>query len=292
MQKILLILNPCAGRLQGGRQLPRIKTILSGTYAVTEYITKAQGDAMRAATELAKRYDVVACCGGDGTLNEVICGLMTLQDPPPLGYIPAGSTNDFATSLKIPREISAAARRICTGSPKALDIGCCNGRYFSYIASLGAFTEASYKAPQNLKNSIGHLAYILEGIKDLSKIRGYDLTVTADAQTYTGRYIFAAVCNSTSVGGLVRLNPAMVDFSDGLFEVLLVKFPANVAELGRIVNAVTTRTFTDPLVTLTHAARVEIACSENIAWSLDGEYAPGGKQNTIVNQHHALQFIL
>ncbi len=292
MQTLLFILNPCAGRLQGERHLTRIKEILSATYKVTEYITTQRGDAMRAAGELGGQHDVVACCGGDGTLNEVICGLMTLQDPPPLGYIPAGSTNDFAASLKLPRDLLAAAGRICNGTPQALDVGKCNDRYFSYIASLGAFTEASYSAPQNLKNSLGHLAYILEGLKDAGKIRQYNLKITADGNVYQGNYVFAAVCNSTSVGGLVKLNPATVDFADGLFEVLLVKYPNNVAELGRIVNCITTRTFTDPMVTLLHAAQVNIECDEDIAWSLDGEYAAGGKTNQIQNLHHALRFIL
>ncbi len=292
MQTLLFILNPCAGRLQGERRLPRIKQILCSSYKVTEYITQQRGDAMRAAAELGGNHDVIACCGGDGTLNEVICGLMTLQDPPPLGYIPAGSTNDFAASLKLPRDVTAAAKRICTGTPTPLDIGQCNQRYFSYIASLGAFTEASYSAPQNLKNSLGHLAYILEGLKDAGKIRKYALTVTADGQVYKGDYVFAAVCNSTSVGGLLKLNPATVDFSDGLFEVLLVKYPNNVAELGRIVNCVTTRLFNDPMVTLLHAHQVTVESEEEIAWSLDGEYCAGSTINHIQNLHHALRFIL
>ncbi len=293
MKKLLILMNPCSGKKKANRVLAEIIDILNrGGYDVTAYMTAARGDATGVAARRASEFDVILCIGGDGTFNEVISGLYTVGSKTPVAYIPAGSTNDFASSLKLSKDLLQAARDVVAGKPRPLDIGRFNDRYFSYIASFGAFTRASYATSQSLKNVLGHFAYVLSGVKEIAAIRSKHLRLTlADGRVFEDDYIFGAISNSTSVAGLLTLAPDLVDMNDGLFEVLLIRKPKNPLELSDCVLALTTQDYNTPMLTLTSTERVEIEAPEDMDWTLDGEHERGAARCTVENLHSAVNVI-
>lgn len=294
MKRILLIINPCAGKMKSKTALFDIVDILCRKYMVTTQVTTHRGHAAELACNAAKTgHSLLVCCGGDGTLNEVVNGNMQAQKPLPIGYIPAGSTNDFAGSAGLPTDPAAAAAMIAEGKPTPLDLGRFDDdRYFTYTASFGAFTAASYKAPQPAKNMFGHMAYLLEGVKDIGKIKPYHIRAQAgDGTVYEGDYVFGAVCNSTQMAGMVKFKTDIVDMADGRFEVVLVKMPASLVELRQIVHALTRLDFHHEMIDLFQGAEIRFSLPEALPWSLDGECASGGESITIVNQPGALQLI-
>lgn len=288
--KVLLIVNPVAGTTKGRNALfPLADGLCKEGHIPTTYVTGARGDARRIAKELAPSHDLVICCGGDGTLNEVIDGLLSCDKPVPLGYVPAGSTNDFANSLRLKARPAVALQSVLSGVEHPMDVGLFNNtRYFSYIASFGIFTAASYKAPQSTKNALGHFAYLLEGSKELFSVQSYRIIAkTADKQ-YEGDYLFGAVCNSVSVAGLVKLNEETVDMSDGLFEVILVRRPTTPAEFARVLNSINTANFDPELFDFFKASEITFEMPEPLPWSLDGEYAEGATTVTVKNVPQAI----
>ena len=287
-------MNPCSGKKRANHVLADIIAVLNrGGFDVTVYMTAARGDAAQTAAQRAAEFDVVLCIGGDGTFNEVVSGLCASGCHTPVGYIPAGSTNDFANSLGLSKNMLHAARDIVDGVARPLDIGRFGERYFSYIASFGAFTRASYATPQNLKNTLGHLAYLLAGVKELTAIRSRHLRFTLDDGTVLeGDYIFGAISNSTSVAGVLTLSSSLVDMSDGIFEVLLIREPKSLVELSDCVLALSTQEYNTPMLTLASAKRVEVEGAEDMGWTLDGEYADGGEHCVIENLHNAIRVLV
>ncbi len=289
-KRVLLIVNPVAGVTRGKAALfPLTDGFCRYGWQVTAYITAARGDAEAVVSAQAEQHDLVVCCGGDGTLGEVINGLLSCKRRVPLGYVPLGSTNDFAGSLNLPRTVPKALDAILRGTDTPLDVGCFNNhRYFSYIASFGAFTAASYNAPQATKNALGHFAYILEGVKELGALRPYHVTVKTAELTIMGDFLFGAICNSTSVAGLVKLDPSLVDMGDGLFEAVLVRPPKTAADLGKILAAINSGSFDEKLFEFFKTSRAEFCIDGNPAWSLDGECALGTPTVVIENRPAAL----
>ena len=260
-----------------------------GGYDVTVYITAARGDATKVVAQRAPEFDLVVCAGGDGTFNETISGLLAGGHDTPIGYLPAGSTNDFASSLHLSKNLVEAARDIVEGTPRRLDVGRFNDRYFSYVAS---FTRASYATSQNVKNALGHLAYILSGIKELAYIRSRRLRFTLDdGRVLEDEYIFGAISNSTSVAGILTLSEDLVDMNDGVFELLLVRKPENLLELNDCVLALTTQDYHTPMLTFTSARSVEIEAPEDMDWTLDGEREPGRAHCRAENLHDAIRIV-
>ena len=244
-------------------------------------------------TLMRLNINVLFCIGGDGTFNEVASGLLLAGSNTPIAYIPAGSTNDFASSLGLSKNLLQAAQDVVDGKPCSLDIGKFNDRYFSYIASFGAFTRASYATPQNMKNALGHFAYILAGIKEVAAIRSTHLRFTLeDGSVYEDDYIFGAISNSTSVAGILTLAPGLVDMSDGLFELLLIRKPNTAIELSDCVLALTTQDYNTPMLTLASSSRIEIDAPETMDWTLDGEHADGAAHCVVENLHHGIQVIV
>ena len=233
-------------------------------------------------------YDMIVCCGGDGTLNEVIDGIMKSSSNVPIGYIPAGITNDFASSMGISLDIKKAITNIIASEPVAFDIGQFNERYFSYIASFGAFTATSYSTPQNIKNTLGHFAYVLEGIRDLGSLTKYRMKVKTDDFEEEADYIFGAVSNSTSVGGVVKLDSEIVDMCDGLFEVVLIKYPKNIADLNKVINGILASDFSSDAFTFLKTSKVEFDMDKIFPWTLDGEFESGANHIEVVNHHEAI----
>lgn len=294
MKKLFLVMNPCSGKKRANKVLAEIIDVFNrADYEVTAYMTAARGDATRAAAERAADFDRIVCIGGDGTLNEVIAGLHEVGQQTPIGYIPAGSTNDFASSLGLPKDLLDAARLAATGEPRKLDIGSFNGRCFSYVASFGAFTRTSYATPQGMKNALGHVAYLLAGAKELTSIRSTHMRfVLADGTSFEDDYIFGAISNSTSVAGLLTLSPDLVDLNDGLFELLLIRKPHSLLELSDCVLALTTQEYHTPMLTMVSTGRVEIDCPSELDWTLDGEYAAGQAHCVVENLHDAICVIV
>ncbi len=284
-QKVLLIINPVAGKAKGRTALfPLADGLCRAGYVPTVHITGARGDARHITEQLAAHYDLVICCGGDGTLNEVIDGLLACKKQVPLGYVPTGSTNDFANSLHLKSQPASALHTILSGRDDAMDVGLFNRkRHFSYIASFGIFTAASYNVPQSTKNALGHFAYLLEGSKELFSVQSHKIVAQTADKRYEGEYLFGAVCNSTSVAGLVKLNAGIVNMSDGLFEVILVRRPTNAAELAQILNSINTADFDSELFDFFKASEVTFSMEQPLPWSLDGEYAEGSETITVKN---------
>lgn len=292
-QKLLLIVNPAAGRTKSRAPLFDALTRFSEAgYLLSIHTTTGRGDATAVTVQNGADYDVIVAAGGDGTLNEVISGLMQLEQPPLLGYLPLGSTNDFAASLHLSRSPATAAAAMIRHPPRKLDIGRWNDRHFVYVASFGAFTRSSYAAPQAAKNALGHFAYILEGMKDLSTLRPYTIRLTADGEVLDGEYLFGAVCNSTSIGGLMKLDPERVVLDDGKFELLLIPSPKTPADLQKLVLALLEQQYDREGLVFRHVSSIHLETDEDLPWSLDGEYAPSSPSVNIENRQQALTMLL
>ena len=289
MQRLLLIINPCAGTKRIVRYLPEIIDLFRRHgFENTVYLTVAQADATEIVRERGADFDRIVCCGGDGTFNEVLTGMLSAELHVPIGYIPCGSTNDFANSLHLPRSITKAARCTVEGEQIALDVGQFGDRYFSYVASFGAFARTSYSTPQNVKNALGHLAYILQGISDLPSIRPIHMKVEAEDHVFEDDYIFGAVSNTTSVGGVLTLDANRVDLNDGLFELILIKSPKDIFELSECIRALSAQDYNSRMITFISSNEVRVSSAEPLDWTLDGECAPGVTDAVIRNLHSAV----
>ena len=292
MKKMLFIMNPCAGMKKANRHYLRIVELFNrGGYRVTAYITEKQGDAAVVAREMAGDVDAVVCCGGDGTFNETLSGVMAAGTNTPIGYIPAGSTNDFAASLKLPTGILKAAKNIVDGKSVKYDVGLFNDRYFSYVASFGAFTRASYATSQNVKNTLGHAAYLLSGISELSQIRKIHARLELDGEVVEDNFLFGAVCNSTSVAGVLTLDRSVVDLQDGKFEVLLVRSPRNLKEINECLKAIQNKTYDCTMLTFRSASNIKVQIDEGVDWTIDGEFQRGIQEVQFQNCHLALNLL-
>lgn len=292
-KRLLLILNPISGKMVGKRHLSDVlEAFCRQGYDPTVYVTTSRLDAKNRAAALGGDVDLVVCLGGDGTFNEVVTGLLEAGHKTPIGYIPCGSTNDFANSIGLKKTIPAATDAILSGTAHAYDVGTFDDRYFSYVASFGIFTRASYTTPQNVKNALGHLAYVLEGMKELSKIRPWHVRFEVDdGQVLEGDYLFGAVSNSTSVGGILNLDPQTVNMNDGLLELLLVKMPRNAIELNECIKALVEQRYDSSAITFCSGSRFEVVADPEMEWTLDGERAEGRAQAVICNLPDAIRII-
>lgn len=290
--KVKILINPNAGRQIIFQELEALYGAFqsAGDQAILELTVDAKHSAEALQRTIKEKPDAIVCCGGDGTLSATVNELLAAEAQIPLGYIPAGTTNDFANFLGLPKEPGAAAERIAWGQPGPMDIGKFDDRYFVYVASFGAFTQTSYSVTQSLKNSLGHLAYVIEGIKELPVLKSYPVRVeTVEGGVYEGDYLFGSVSNSTSLGGVIKLDEAQVDPTDGKFELSLVKRPKNLHEMNRIMRSLMTANPDEELITFVHTAGAAFTCAEPMPWSLDGEYARGGESVKIEIMQGALQ---
>ena len=289
---MLFIMNPFAGQKRANRVLPDILLLFSQAgYDIHTVMTTGTGAATRAAQTQAGSVDLVVCCGGDGTLNETITGLLRSGAKTPLGYIPTGTTNDFAASLGLSHNPVQAAKDILEGEVHAYDAGRFGERYFSYVASFGAFTRSSYIVPQNIKNALGHTAYVLGGISELSQIRNEHIRMDIDGEIVEDDFLFGAICNSTSVGGILTLDPKQVDMGDGLFEILLVRAPENLGEIHECIQALQSQKYNCAMLTFRSAQKVRIFADPEMPWTLDGEKEDGHEMVEVENLHHAIRLM-
>lgn len=289
-KKLLFIINPVAGKKRMKNYILDVLNIFADEgFASTVMITGRRGDATRFAT-YGDEYDLIVCSGGDGTLNEVISGMLKAGVQTPLAYIPCGSTNDFASTMGLSLDIRKRAQSLIKAHPLPLDIGSFNDKYFTYVASFGAFTAASYSAPQDAKNFWGPLAYVFEGMKDIHSIKPYHVKFVADGKTYEDDYVFGAIANSKSFGGIVKLKEELVCLNDGLFEVLLIKMPKTIADLNTIISSLTTSDFNNVHFEFFKAEKLTVMPEEFFPWSLDGEYVHPREEIKVKNLHGIIDF--
>lgn len=307
--KILVIINPNAGRFGATELAAKLCGELRQAGAVVrEVFTAGRGDAREIAFTEAPAYGLVVACGGDGTLSEVISGLMRLRFPPDVGFLPIGSTCDIARTFKLPSDPRKSAQGILTGIPFPVDIGRVHGSrplirrdlpegvapdspdqvpdYFSYVTSFGAFTETSYATRRRLKKTLGHFAYVLTGLQSLGGIRPFDTTVLLDGADYSGSYIFGGVLNSFSVGGMVKLDDVV--FNDGLFEVLLVKPPRNAGQTAQLISHLLRRKTSDAMIRR-RASEIIFRFKEAVPFTVDGEYGGSRTDWQIQNIKQAIR---
>jgi len=281
-QSLMLIVNPMAGRGAYKTNFGEAMALLGKAgYHVTLFFTGSRGDATRIAARYAKNYNIVSCIGGDGTLSEVLAGLMQLDNPPPVGYFPMGTANDVATTLGLPKnDTLAATRRLLAGTPHPFDVGGFGDKdYFSYIAAFGAFTEVSYATPQDQKKMLGHLAYVLQGMQQLPMIAPIPVRVEYDGGVFQGKVLYGSVSNSTSVAGIVRLPETMVSLGDGVSELVLVRDPGNVASFAELVSSVLSERFDSENLLILHTRKARFSFDRPVAWTRDGE--AGGEYSDI-----------
>ncbi len=293
LKKMLFIYNPNAGT---GTLKPKLSDVLDhftkAGYEVTAYPTQRYRDATEKMESCPDGYDLIVCCGGDGTLDEVVRGMRTRKYKAPLGYIPAGTTNDFASSLGIPKDILAAADTAVNGVPFSCDVGRFNEDYFIYIAAFGLFTDVSYETKQSMKNILGHLAYVLEGAKRIFNIPSYKIRVTHDGEELEDEFIYGMVTNSRSVGGFTGIIGPDVIFDDGEFEVTLIKTPKNAMELNDLLGAIMLRQINPERIYSFKSGCVRFESAEAIPWTLDGEYGGSHEKVAVRNNRQALRIMV
>ncbi len=289
MKKLLFVFNPFSGKAQIRNYLLEIvDTMVKADYEVTIYPTQCAGDARVKVEKEGANYDLIVCSGGDGTLDETVAGVMNCGKRVPLGYIPAGSTNDFASSIGIPKDMAKAAADAVAGTPFACDIGKFNDANFVYVAAFGLFTEVSYKTSQEWKNVLGHAAYILEGIKSLHEIPAYRMQVEFNNCCIQDEFIYGMITNSTSVGGFKGMTGPDVELDDGIFEVTLIKKPKNPIELNEIIASLVNLVDDTNMIYSFKARNVKFISKKEVAWTLDGEYGGNHIEVNIENLHQAV----
>lgn len=289
-KKLLFIYNPKAGKAQIRTKLADILDIFAKDgYELTVYPTQMQDDARRIVAERSGDYDMVVCSGGDGTLDETVTGMIQSGFCTPIGYIPAGSTNDFGGSLALPKNMVKAAQTIVEGKNFPCDMGSFNEDVFVYIAAFGLFTDVSYETGQDMKNVLGHMAYILEGMKRLPAIKSYSMRVSYEDKIIVDDFIFGMITNSVSVGGFKNITGKNVKLDDGEFEVTLIKKPKNPVELNNIMLSLLNRDIDTKSMYCFRTAELELESTESVAWTLDGENGGTHKSVHIKNLHQAIE---
>ncbi len=292
-KNMLFVYNPKAGKERiRSNLLDIIDIFVKAGYEVTVYPTQQGGDAEKAVMERDDRYDIVACSGGDGTLDEVVNGMWKSGRNTPIGYVPAGSTNDFAISLGIPSKMHESANSLVTGKEFSCDVGIMNDETFVYIAAFGLFTDVSYLTRQEIKNAIGHMAYIMEGAKRLSEIQSYHLKITYDEGCIEDDFVFGMVTNSISVGGFKDITGKNVKLDDGVFEVTLVKLPDNMVDMSNLIASFLNRDINTEEMYCFKTRHIVFESEDKIAWTRDGEF--GGEHNKvdIRNENKGLTIII
>lgn len=292
-KRLLLLLNPYAGQRKANKYLPEIIRLYNDRdYECITYVTACSGDATVYLARHAAEYDRIVCIGGDGTLNETIAGVIEAGATCPVGYVPAGTTNDYARSLGLSTDILQAARDAVDGRSWWFDLGSFNGRNFIYTASCGVFAKVSYTTSQMAKNLLGHAAYIVEGIRDLPGTKPIHICAECEDRIIEGDFLFCAVTNSISVGGVLKLDPDKVRLNDGLFEVMLVRNPVQPSQWTKILMGLKNRDLPNEMIEFFTTDRILFETGEDVEWTLDGERGECGRRFDIINLHRQMNLVL
>lgn len=293
-KKILLIINPKAGKGRGSKKIDEILRIFqNGGFLTTVLLTEKAGDAKEVVINHGKDYDIIACVGGDGTFSQVMSGIVEAKLSQPIGYLPAGSANDYGASLNLSTDLCTAASDLVTGVPTPFDIGYFNGQPFAYVVAFGTFAKVSYSTPQDLKNTLGHLAYVLEGIKDLQSLSAMHVHLKLDGEEVEGDYILGFISNAISIGGILRFNPEEINLNDGYLELLLISMPSSAWDFTQLIQALSTQTYTNcSAITFRRAREIKIRADAQMPWTLDGEYVQGSEEILITNSSSAIKVMI
>lgn len=292
MKKMLFIYNPMAGKEQIRNKLSDIVQIFcEAGFEVTIFATQGKEDATNIVLEKGGRYDYVVCSGGDGTMNEVATGLIQLEKRPVCGYIPAGTVNDFASSLKIPKIMKKAAKLITEGSVFKCDLGQFNDKYFTYVSGFGAFTEVSYQTPQEWKNALGKAAYFIEALKHITEIKSHHMVIEYDGGRVEDDFMLGLVSNSVSVAGYKAYSKMNIMMDDGLFEALFIKNIRNPLDLQGALGALMSKKFDSDRMLQISSSRIKITSDDDVQWTLDGEDGGFCREVTMTNHQYALPII-
>ena len=290
-KKMLFIINPKAGKAQIKNSLLQILDIfVKENYEIVAYPTQSHEDARRVTRERAKEFDLVVCSGGDGTLNEVVSGMMESEKNAPIGYIPAGTTNDFANSLSIPKNSLDAANAIISGQPLLYDVGSFNDDYFIYIAAFGLFTDVPYQTKQETKNLLGYLAYILEGMKRLNKVKSRRIKLEYNDRVIIDDFLFGMITNSNSIAGFKNITDHDALLNDGLFEVTMIKNPTNALEFQEIISSLIQESPSEHVLSF-RTSHLIVSGEERISWTLDGEFGGEHDRAVINNMKEAVSIV-
>lgn len=291
-KKLLLIINPHSGDGAAKRWVFDMLSILSPVYPlITVYFSKCTGDIIRAVSEYASGYDAVVCCGGDGTLNETLNGLLITGNTAALGYIPTGTVNDFAGSHGIPRNIKMAIDKVARGKPEKYDVGRLGDKYFSYVAAFGAFTAVAYQTSQAKKASFGRIAYVAEAAKSLAELKPYNLTLKTESEEISGEFIYGMFSNSKTVGGIRFFGNNESDrLRDGLLDVTLVRYPKNAAELQSAVTGLLSMA-ESPMIVRLKSAKAELSFDKEVSFTADGEFGGTYTGVTVFDVPNAISII-
>lgn len=294
-KKVLLIINPCAGKnSKRVGALDIISKLSSEEYDFEVRTTRCQGDATTIVKEIGSNFDMIICCGGDGTLNETVNGLLSLDRKIPLGYVPSGSTNDLATTLGIPGKVGEAANMIMNGKLNGYDVGSLNGKYFNYVASFGAGVELSYSTPQALKNILGHAAYMINGfvinlIPIIKNLKPIHMKIEYDGGVIEDNFYFGSFSNSTSVAGLFKFKNQDVKLNDGYFELLLVRGLKKNTDAFSMLGKIIRQEYDGEKIMLIKTKKVKITADEETPWTLDGEFGGNQKDVELTVLHNAFE---
>ncbi|MCR4695231.1 MAG: YegS/Rv2252/BmrU family lipid kinase [Pseudobutyrivibrio sp.] len=292
-KRLLFIVNPKSGKGQIKSYLTDILDIMiKAGFEVSVHITQSRGDATLKTIQEAENYDRIVCSGGDGTLDEVIAGMMQVKNPIPVGYIPAGSTNDFGNSLGIDKNMLNAAQVSVSDNLFPCDIGRFNSESFVYVAAFGLFTEVSYATPQDMKNALGHLAYIIEGAKQLRDITSFRMQVEHDGKIFYDEFIYGMITNSKSVGGFQGLIKGDIGLNDGVFEVTLIRMPKNPIELNEILAFIANAVTDSNMVYSFQTRSIKFTSNEEVPWTLDGEFGGKHQEVTVSNVPKAIELVI
>ena len=293
MKKLLMMINPVTAKNMITPHLVDVVDIFEkGGYDVTVHVTKHRNDPGEMIRAVGSDYDTVVAVGGDGTLNETVGGVLALKDKPKIGYIPAGTTNDFATSWGIPKKPIDAARSIVESDPVPTDVSLFCGRPFIYVAAFGAFTEVSYQTPQQLKQNFRRTAYIMECIKSLPTIRPWKMHLEYDGETVEGEFLYGMISNTRRVGGFDLKMKDDISITDGLMEVILIKKPDKPADNAKMISAVLAQDTHSGYVSFDHAKSIRFHTDENMPWTVDGEDAGSTTDGTVEILEHAVELFM
>lgn len=294
-KKGLFVINPHSGKNQIKNSLLEILDIfIKSGMDLNVYTTQSKADAINCIQNRGENFDIIISSGGDGTLSESVKALMSISEEkrPVLGYIPAGTTNDFASTLRLPKNPIKAAENIADGKIFKCDVGGYNDDYFIYIAAFGAFTDVAYDTPQELKNFFGHTAYLIEGIRRVPNLTSWRMKVEYDGKTIEGNFIYGMISNTKSVAGMKSLSKENVKLNDGVFEVVLIKMPQNPIEVQSILTGLVTQDLSSDMFYKFKVSEIKFICSEEVPWTLDGEFGGKNKEVVIKNYHKALSILL
>ena len=281
MKKLLYIYNPMSGQKTIGNHLSEIIEYFSKkSYFPTVYATQKANDAREKVKEFSKEYEEILVSGGDGTLDEVVSGLLKSEEKSIIGYIPTGSTNDFSRSLKIPTDIKKATKLAINGETMDIDVGKFNSKFFTYVAAFGSIAQVSYETDQSMKNIFGRFAYILEGVKTVSNLKAYKAKITIDDEVFEGEFIHFMATNSVSVGGFNNFYKKNIGLDDGIFEAVLIKKPNGLIELNQIIDGLRSKKENDNVI-FRSGSVFKVESDEKISWTLDGDYGGSYKKSEI-----------